>query len=79
MTDDLSTELQALARRKGYRLAGAGQPGRYWLVGDDGLPATNPEDDALFFNRGAALQFLLETSDVASVRADLDPATGKAA
>jgi hypothetical protein len=66
MTDEMSTELQALARRKGYRITRTSQPDRYWLVAiDGGMPAMNPEDDTPFFSRGIALQFLLETPDLA--------------
>ncbi len=63
MTDEVSTELQALAHRKGFRLSRANQLGRYWLVSLDGMPAMNPHDDTPFFTRATALQFLLETPD----------------
>jgi hypothetical protein len=81
MNDELSTELQALARRKGYRLSRtAGTAARYFLIAlDGGMPAMNPEDDTPIFHRATALQFLLESPDAPHEPADIHPASGKAA
>ena len=65
MIDDPAVELQALASKKGYRLKKSQESGRYWLIDiRTGLPELNPADDTPSFNRGTALQFLLESVDV---------------
>jgi hypothetical protein len=65
MAEDAATELQALARQKGYRLKKTEQAGKYWLIDEsNGLPEINPDDYTPSFNHIAAMQFLLEAVDV---------------
>jgi hypothetical protein len=65
VSSDPANELQALARQKGYRLMNTEKAGHYWLVdGENGLPAVNPVNDTMFFDRASALQFLLEAHDI---------------
>jgi hypothetical protein len=65
MAEESATELQALARQKGYRLKETEKSGKYWLIDNSsGLPEINPDDYTPMFNQVSAMQFLLESPDI---------------